>query len=143
MPQKRKSTTPRKKGAQSIPASVEESSPRQSRQRPRAEHKRRFRPGTRALAEIRKYQKSTDLLIRKLPFSRLVREVAMTLYPGRDHYWTAQAIMALQEAAEAILVNLFEDCQLCAVHAKRVTIMSRDMWLALRLRGDTFLMKQI
>ncbi|KAL3854841.1 hypothetical protein ACJMK2_014080 [Sinanodonta woodiana] len=142
MPPRRKSSAPRKRGSKSSPSSREESSSKRGKDKPRAEHKKKFRPGTKALAEIRKYQKSTNLLIRKLPFSRLVREVAMTLYPGRDHYWTAQAIMALQEAAEAILVNLFEDCQLCAIHAKRVTIMSRDMWLALRLRGDTFLVKR-
>lgn len=96
----------------------------------------RYRPGTRALMEIRKFQKSTDLLIRKLPFSRLVREVALTLYPaGQVLYWQSMAIMALQEAAEAFLVSLFEDTLLCALHAKRVTIMPRDMYLARRIRG--------
>ncbi|KAH6684412.1 histone H3-like centromeric protein cse-4 [Halenospora varia] len=98
--------------------------------------KRRYRPGTLALKEIRRYQNSTDLLMRKLPFSRLVREVAMTLRPaGEDMRWQSQAIMALQEAAEAFLVHLFEDTNLCAIHAKRVTIMQKDIQLARRIRG--------
>ncbi|KAL5011792.1 hypothetical protein ScPMuIL_010343 [Solemya velum] len=102
---------------------------------PTPRRKRRFRPGQRALLEIRRYQKSTDLLIRKLPFSRVVREIAMQLYPGDQHFWTATAIQALQEASEAFLVYLFEDANLCAIHAKRVTIFAKDLWLAQRLRG--------
>jgi histone H3 len=94
-----------------------------------------------ALREIRKYQKSTELLIRKLPFQRLVREVAQAhavwldgrVQPLRFH---AQALEALQQAAEAYLVGLFEDSNLCAIHAKRVTIMPKDMQLARRLRGE-------
>mmetsp|Transcript_7650 Transcript_7650/g.18478 ORF Transcript_7650/g.18478 Transcript_7650/m.18478 type:complete len:151 (+) Transcript_7650:389-841(+) len=98
--------------------------------------KRRMRPGERALQEIRQYQKSTDLLIRRLPFARLVREIQQGL--SRQAYsWQASAILALQEAAEAHLVGLFEDCNLCAVHAKRVTIMPKDMQLARRIRGQT------
>ncbi|KAI0702906.1 histone-fold-containing protein, partial [Cytidiella melzeri] len=101
----------------------------------------RFRPGTVALREIRKYQKSTDLLIRKLPFSRIVREIALDMmtdmneYSGAGLLWQSSAILALQEATEAFLVHLFEDTNLCAIHAKRVTIMQRDMQLARRLRG--------
>ena len=92
--------------------------------------------GERALQEIRQYQKSTDLLIRRLPFARLVREIQQGL--SRQAYsWQASAILALQEAAEAHLVGLFEDCNLCAVHAKRVTIMPKDMQLARRIRGQT------
>jgi len=94
----------------------------------------RFRPGTVALREIRKYQKSTDLLIRKLPFQRLVREIAQDLKP--DLRFQSAAIAALQEAAEAYLVALFEDSNLCAIHAKRVTIMPKDMQLARRIRGE-------
>ncbi len=67
----------------------------------------RYRPGTVALREIRRYQKSTDLLIRKLPFQRLVREVAQAY--KTDVRFQSNAIMALQEAAEAYLVGLFED----------------------------------
>mmetsp|Transcript_3172 Transcript_3172/g.8954 ORF Transcript_3172/g.8954 Transcript_3172/m.8954 type:complete len:139 (-) Transcript_3172:437-853(-) len=93
----------------------------------------RFRPGTVALKEIRKYQKNTDLLIRKLPFQRLVREVAGEF--KTDLRFQTHAIMALQEASEAYLTSLFEDTNLCAIHAKRVTIMPKDMQLALRIRG--------
>ena len=95
----------------------------------------RFRPGTVALREIRKYQKSTDLLIRKLPFQRLVREIAQSY--RYDLRFQSGAVLALQEAAEAYLVGLFEDTNLCAIHAKRVTIMAKDMQLARRIRGET------
>lgn len=94
----------------------------------------RFRPGTVALREIRKYQKNTDLLIRKLPFQRLVREIAQD-YNLNLRFQTV-AVAALQEAAEAYLVALFEDTNLCAIHAKRVTIMPKDMQLARRIRGE-------
>ena len=94
----------------------------------------RYRPGTVALREIRKYQKSTELLIRKLPFQRLVREVAQDF--KNDLRFQGSAVMALQEAAEAYLVSLFEDTNLCAIHAKRVTIMPRDMQLARRIRNE-------
>ena len=94
----------------------------------------RFRPGTVALREIRKYQSKTDLLIRKLPFQRLVREVAQDY--KSDLRFESLAIFALQEAAEAYLVGLFEDSNLCAIHAKRVTIMVKDMDLARRIRGE-------
>ena len=94
----------------------------------------RWRPGTVALREIRKYQNSTELLIRKLPFNRLVREIARDL--KTDLRFQAQAVGALQEAAEMYLVGLFEDTNLCAIHAKRVTIMPKDMQLARRIRGE-------
>lgn len=95
----------------------------------------RFRPGTVALREIRRYQKSTELLIRRLPFQRLVREIAQG-YPAEGMRFQAAALAALQEAAEAYLVGLFEDTNLCAIHAKRVTIMPKDMQLARRVRGE-------
>ncbi|KUF90102.1 histone H3 [Phytophthora nicotianae] len=94
----------------------------------------RYRPGTVALREIRKYQKSTDLLIRKLPFQRLVREIAQDY--KTDLRFQSTAILALQEASEAYLVGLFEDTNLCAIHAKRVTIMPKDIQLARRIRGE-------
>ena len=112
----------------------------------------RFRPGTVALREIRRYQKSTgewlslryttwrwltllsELLIRKLPFQRLVREIAQDF--KTDLRFQSSAVMALQEAAEAYLVSLFEDTNLAAIHAKRVTIQTKDMSLARRLRGE-------
>src|ERR1700690_560258 len=88
----------------------------------------RYRPGTVALREIRRYQKSTDNLIRKLPFQRLVREIAQDF--KNDLRFQGTAILALQEAAEAYLVSLFEDTNLCAIPAKRVPIMPKDMQLA-------------
>ena len=94
----------------------------------------RYRPGTVALREIRRYQKTTELLIRKLPFSRLVREIAQDF--KTDLRFQPQAIGALQEAAEAYLVGLFEDTNLCARHAKHVTIMPKDIQLARRIRGE-------
>ena len=94
----------------------------------------RFRPGTVALREIRKYQKTTDLLIRKLPFQRLVREIAEDCKIGLR--FQSAAVLALQEAAEAYLVGLFEDTNLCAIHAKRITIMPKDLQLARRIRGE-------
>lgn len=94
----------------------------------------RYRPGTVALREIRRYQKSTDLLIRKLPFQRLVREIAQDF--KNDIRFQGTAILALQEASEAYLVSLFEDTNLCAIHAKRVTIMPKDIQLARRIRGE-------
>ena len=98
--------------------------------------KPRFRPGTVALREIRRYQKSTELLIRKLPFLRLVRETIVNV-TGRDDYRLGHgAVEALQEAAEAYLVRLFEDTNLCAIHAKRVTIKPMDIKLARRIRGE-------
>lgn len=107
---------------------------RGNRQTPR---KHRFRPGTRALWEIRKYQRSTDLLIRKLPFARLVRDIALQQAgpEGTTLRWQASALVALQEASENYLVRLFEDSNLCAIHAKRVTVMNRDIQLARRIRG--------
>ena len=95
----------------------------------------RYRPGTVALWEIRRYQKSNELLIRKLPFQRLVRELAQDL--GKiDIRFQSGAIMALQEALEAYLVGLLEDANLCAVHAKRVTIMPKDIQLARQIWGE-------
>ncbi len=94
----------------------------------------RFRPGTVALREIRKYQKTTELLIRKLPFQRLCREISQDF--KSELRFQSSALLALQEAAEAYVVGLFEDTNLCAIHAKRVTIMPKDIQLARRLRGE-------
>ena len=93
----------------------------------------RYRPGTVALREIRKYQKTTALLIHKHPFQRLVREIAQVSRP--DLRFQSAAVMALQEASEAYLVQLFENANLCAIHAKSVTIMPKDMQLARRIGG--------
>ena len=101
----------------------------------------RFRPGTVALKEIWRYQKSTELLIRKLPFQRLVREIAgdhkvITSPLCGKIKFQSLAIKVLQEASEAYIVGLFEDTNLCAIHTKRVTIMPKDIQLARRIRGE-------
>ena len=88
----------------------------------------RYRPGTVALREIRRYQRSSELLIRRMPFQRLVREIAQIHNPYLR--FQSGAILALQESAEAYLVGLLEDSNLCAIHAKRVIIMPKDMQLA-------------
>ena len=95
---------------------------------------RRFHPGVVALREIRRYQKSTELLIQKLPFQRLVRDICSSNFADGYRFQSA-ALGALQEAAEAYLIGLMEDTNLCAIHAKRVTIMPKDMQLAQRIRG--------
>lgn len=119
--------------------------------------KKRFRPGARALREIRLLQNSTKLLLRKLPFARVVREIQLE-FTGKQFRWQAEALLALQEAVEAYLVQTFEDAyvklralstdygrltdgplcacrNLCAIHAKRVTLMVKDLQLARRIRG--------
>ena len=99
----------------------------------------RYRPGTVALREIRKFQKSTAFLLRKLPFQRLVKEITQSYEYHKQFRFQTTALMALEEAAEAYLVGLFEDTNICAIHAKRVTIMAKDMQLARRIRGEMIL----
>ena len=106
---------------------------------PQERRSHRFRPGSVALRQIRYFQKHTDLLIRRMPFLRLVRELSQEhrTNDGHDDFrFQSTAILALQEAAEAYLVGLFEDTNLCAIHAKRVTIMPKDLQLARRIRGE-------
>ena len=93
----------------------------------------RYRAGTVALQDIRHFQKTSALLIRKLPFQRLVREIAQDF--KTDLRFQSAVILCLQEAAEAYLVRLFDDANLCAIHARRVTIMPKDLLLARRIRG--------
>ena len=93
-----------------------------------------YRPGTITLREIRHFQKTTELLIRKAPFQRIVREIALKF--KREVNFQSTAVLALQEASEAYMVGMFEDTNLAALHAKRVTILPRDLALARRLRGD-------
>jgi len=101
------------------------------------QRQRRFRPGVLALKEIKRYQQTTELLIPRIRFQRLVREITVD-FQGDDRTLRFQsaALLALQEATEAYMVRLFEDTNLCAIHAKRVTIMPRDIQLARRIRGD-------
>ena len=94
----------------------------------------RYRPGTVALREIRRYQKSTNLLIRKAPFQRLVKQIAQEI--KESVRFQSTAVLALQEASEYYLVGLFEDTNMCTLHGKRVTITPKDMQLARRIRGE-------
>jgi histone H3/H4 len=96
---------------------------------------RRHRPGRIALQEIKYYQRKTMLLVPRLPFARLVKEIAFSFWRGEDLRFQADALEALQQAAEGYLVGLFEDVNLCAIHGKRVTIMVKDVQLARRIRG--------
>ncbi|KHJ89711.1 core histone H2A/H2B/H3/H4 [Oesophagostomum dentatum] len=100
---------------------------------PRRSTTQRYRPGARALLEIRKLQKSTCQLIPKSSFQRLVREIVMDLFES-NYRFTIESLAALQEASEAFLVQFFDDAQLCANHAKRVTVMVRDLQLVRRLQ---------
>ena len=94
----------------------------------------RYRAGTVALKDIRHYQGSTALLIRKLPFQRVVREITQDIKTGLR--FQSAALLCLQEATEAYLASLLEDSNLCAIHARRVTIMPKDIQLARRIRGE-------
>ena len=96
--------------------------------------KRRYRPGSLAIRQIRKYQKSTELLIAKAPFCRLVREIAQER--SSSIRFQSSAIVALQTASEDYLVGLFEDTNLITIHRKCVTISPKDIQLARRIRGE-------
>lgn len=98
--------------------------------------KKLYKPKNNYLKEIRKYQKTGDLLIKKAPFQRLVKSIAKEICP--EFRFQSNAIIALQESSEAYLIGLLEDTNLCALHAKRVTIMPKDMQLAKRIRGDKY-----
>lgn len=90
------------------------------------------------MQEIRRLQNSTDLLVPRLPFARLIRQITLELAPKSDLRFTPESLLTLQTAAEYYLTALFEDSQLCALHAKRVTLMVKDIQLARRLRGRVF-----
>ena len=100
--------------------------------------KRRFRsrPGVVALREIKRLQRSTDLLVPRLPFQRVVKEIAGKI--NSDLRFSAQGLLALQESAESFMTGLFEDSYMCTVHAKRVTLMPKDVQLARRIRGERY-----
>jgi histone H3 len=95
----------------------------------------RWHPGTVALREIQKFQKTTDLLIRKAPFQCLVKEIGQDLYRKSDLQMQSTALLALQEAAEYFMVDVFRDTNLCTQHGKHVTIMKKDIDLACRIQG--------
>ncbi|CAH2039251.1 unnamed protein product [Thlaspi arvense] len=115
-----------KKGAKRTKQAV----PQSSKKKPY-----RYKPGTVALREIRHFQKNTKLLIPAASFIREVRRITHTCAPPEITRWTAEALVALQEAAEDYLVGLFSDSMLCAIHARRVTLMRKDFELARRLGG--------
>ena len=94
----------------------------------------RFRPGTVALREIRKYQRSTDMLIKRAPFRRLIREIAQDYKD--DVRFQKSAIDAIQEATESYITSLFTDSNLAALHTGRTTVMANDLHLTLRMRGE-------
>jgi histone H3 len=100
------------------------------------ERKFRFRPGTVAIREIKRYQKSTTFLLARAPFQRFIRAICEGI--DAQLRFQAQALLALQEAAESYLTGLFEDANLCAIHASRVTVMKKDLELARRIRGERF-----
>lgn len=101
---------------------------------PSNNRRRRFRPGIKALREIRAYQRSTNLLIARLPFQRLVREITNEF--RTDLRFQSTALLALQEACEAYIVGVFEDANLCCLHAGRVTVVPKDIQLARRIRRE-------
>jgi histone H3 len=120
------------KGKSSKSKTIKKAAPSEGGMKERKE--RRYKPGTVALREIKRYQKSMDMMLPKASFQRLVRSIAMGFDP--DLRFQSQSLIALQEAAEAYVVSLFEDTNLCAIHAKRLTVMKKDMELARRIRGD-------
>lgn len=103
---------------------------------PGQKKQRRFRPGTVALRQVRKAQRSTGTLIMKAPFQRMVRAVANAAKDGLR--WQSSAVAAMQEATESYVISVLSDSNLCALHARRVTVMPRDLHLARRLRGERF-----
>ena len=98
------------------------------------EKQRKVEKGMQAMKEIQKYQKGADLLIRRVPFQRLVREIIQKWRKGLK--LQSSAVLALQEAGEAFLVGLMEQANLCTIHVKRVTIMPQDIQLACRIQGE-------
>ncbi|KAH3826864.1 uncharacterized protein LOC127881923 [Dreissena polymorpha] len=98
---------------------------------------RRAHHGSKAVAEIRKFQQSTKLLMNRLPFQRLVKQITADLFKEKQFRIQSAALEALQESAEHYLISLLEDTNLCALHARRVTITTKDMQLARRIRGKS------
>ncbi|XP_057638039.1 histone H3-like centromeric protein A [Chionomys nivalis] len=126
---RRPSRTPTRRPSSPVPGPSRSSSIRQGASSLRRRRKFLW------LKEVRKLQKSTDLLLRRQPFGRVVREICQKFTRGVDFYWQAHALLALQEAAEAFLVHLFEDAYLLTLHARRVTLFPKDVQLARRIRG--------
>jgi len=129
------SKTPAKSQAKAKPAKNERESRSLSKKR-ESDIQRRFRPTEKALTQIRKYKQVQNLTLRKLPFQRLVREIANKI-SSNSYRWTSKSLEVLQSVTEDYMVNLLEDAYLCTMHAKRVTLMSKDISLARRIRGIT------
>ncbi|KAL0941678.1 histone H3 [Colletotrichum truncatum] len=106
------------------------------------QQKRRWRPGTKALREVRNYQKTFDFLIPKPPFQRLWKEICDDIDPSKRLRWQATAISALQESSESLLFGVFDIINFAAIHTNRVTIKPKDLHLvqailkAGRVHGD-------
>ena len=101
----------------------------------KTQRSRCYRPRTKALWEIRWFQKSTKLLIPKMAFLRVACEILQRESPTSRIQ--ASTVLALQEAAEGCLICLMEDTNLCTIHSKRITILPKDMQLARRIQGET------
>lgn len=99
--------------------------------------KGKYRPNNLCLKEIRRFAKGPDMCIRRLVFQQVVKEITWEI--DNSYRFHSQAILAIQEAAEAYMIGLFEDTNICASHAKRVTIYPKDMQLARRIRGEVTL----
>lgn len=140
MHKKRKAGVPQVAAAHNVPRKGTDKGPRPGVQ-PQVGNKKgttRTRPGIQALREIRKYQKSTELLLRKAPFQRLIRAVCADIREklGGEKQYRIQGlcVQALQEASEAYLVALLEESNMCTIHGKRITLMPKDITFALRIR---------
>ena len=133
----RQSENMNEKGQTIIPKKIALPLSNRKRQNPRVTHQPTqnphcYRPGTVALQEIHRYQCTSELLIRKAPFGRLVCQVTADITHGiikKKNKWTSDVIQALQEASEAYIMALFEDSNLVCIHPKRVTVMSKDVIL--------------
>ena len=100
----------------------------------REEKTKKTRQGLKALKEIKKYQSSTEMLIRRLSFQRVVKEIVQKIQ--EDLRLWSTAILVLQEVGDMVLLGLLEQSNLCMLHARRVTIMPKDVQLARHIRGD-------
>lgn len=131
----RKSTTgkaPRKQLKTKAGRKTSESRPAPTMSAGKKKINRYHKPGVMALKEIYRYQKSTDLLIKKMPFRRVIRELAREINP--ELRFRSVALQTIQECAENFLVKLCEDSKLVAIHAKRVTMMAKDLLLILKIK---------
>lgn len=123
-----KKTGPAKGGIKPTASQKSQKSQEGDRKKPR------YKPGTVALREIKRYQKSTALLLPRAPFQRIVKSICMEI--DNTLRCSSQGLLALQEATEAYMVGIFEDASLCCVHAKRMTLRKQDLELARRIRGE-------